>query len=287
MRSRGTLALLLLVASVATTTSAQSGRALAHYDLTGAAAWQGELPAELAEISGLAFAPDGQLLAHGDERGIVWRYDLESRRANGRFGLGDGRRVLHGDFEDIAVVGERLFLVTGAGAIYEGRIAPDGQLGRAARRIQGLGGACEVEGMTWDPDSKALLLLCKSMHSKLWKDRVVILAVSPDTWRFEKQPRILVALDHLEKVTGKKGFSGSAFTRHPRTGTYLMVAGPQRAFAEISGAGEVLAGGRLDKDRHRQPEGIAVAPDLTLLISDEASGGTAGITAYAYRNTLR
>jgi hypothetical protein len=45
----------------------------------------------------------------------------------------------------------------------------------------------------------------------------------------------------------------------------------------------VLAGGRLHKDRHRQPEGIAVAPDLTLLISDEASGGKAGITAYAYR----
>ena len=282
MPLRGVLALPLLFVLV-TTTSAQTGRALAHYDLAGAAAWQEELPAELAEISGLAFAPDGQLLAHGDEHGIVWRYDLESRRAEGRFGLGDDRRVLQGDFEDIAVVGERLFLVTGAGAIYEGRIAPDGQVGRAARRIQGLGQGCEVEGMTWDPGTKSLLLLCKSTRTRLWKHRVVILAVSPDTWRFEKQPRILVPQDRLEMVTGEKRFSGSGLTRHPRTGTYLMVAGPQRAFAEISAAGDVLAGGRLHKDRHRQPEGIAVAPDLTLLISDEASGGTAGITAYAYR----
>jgi uncharacterized protein YjiK len=282
MPLRGVLVLPLLFAFV-TTTSAQTGRALAHYDLAGAAAWQEELPAELAEISGLAFAPDGQLLAHGDERGIVWRYDLESRSAEGRFGLGDDRRVLQGDFEDIAVVGERLFLVTGAGAIYEGRIAPDGQVGRAARRIPGLGQGCEVEGMTWDPGTKSLLLLCKSARTKLWKDRVVILAVSPDTWRFEKQPRILVPQDRLEMVTGEKRFSGSGLTRHPRTGTYLMVAGPQRAFAEISAAGDVLAGGRLHKDRHRQPEGIAVAPDLTLLISDEASGGTAGITAYGYR----
>jgi hypothetical protein len=283
MRPRGALALLLLFASLVTTTSAQTGRALAHYDLAGAAAWQEGLPAELAEISGLAFAPDGQLLAHGDERGIVWRYDLESRRAAGRFGLGDDRRVLHGDFEDIAVVGERLFLVTGTGAIYEGRLAPDGQVGPAARRIQGLGGGCEVEGMTWDPATKSLLLLCKSTHSKLWKDQVVILAVSPDTWRFERRPRILVPQDRLQKVTGEKRFSGTGLTRHPRTGTYLLVAGPQRAFAEISAAGDVLAGGRLQKDHHRQPEGIAVAPDLTLLISDEASGGTAAITAYAYR----
>ena len=42
-----------------------------------------------------------------------------------------------------------------------------------------------------------------------------------------------------------------------------------------------MAGGRLEKNRHRQPEGIAVAPDLTLLISGEAGRDAAAITAYA------
>ena len=280
---RSALTFLLLSAVAVRSGTAQAGRALAHYDLAGAAAWQEKLPAGLAEISGLAFGPDGRLFTHGDERGIVWRYDLENRRPAGRFGIGDDGRVIYADFEDITVVGERLFLVTGAGAIYEGRIAPDGRVGRAARRIQGLGRACEVEGMTWDPDSKALLLLCKNTYSKLWKDQVVILAVSPDTWRFERQPRILVPQHHLERVTGEKRFSGSGLTRHPRTGTFLMIAGPQRAFAEVGRRGEVLGGGRLDRHRHRQPEGIAVAPDLTLLISDEASKGPAVITAYGYR----
>jgi hypothetical protein len=283
MHPGGTLTLLLLSAVVVGSTTAQTGRALAHYDLEGAPAWREELPADLAEVSGLAFTPDGRLLAHGDERGVVWRYDLKSRRIAGRFGLSDHGGVLHGDFEDITVVGERLFLVTGGGAIYEGRIAPDGRIGRAARRIQGLAGGCEVEGMTWDPATESLLLLCKSTRSQRWKDSVVILAVSPDTWRFERSPRILVPVDRLENLTGEKRFSGSGLTRHPRTGSYLLVAGPQHAFAEVSAAGQVLGGGRLDKHRHRQPEGIAVAPDLTLLISDEASGGTAAITAYAYR----
>jgi hypothetical protein len=283
MRLRFVPVILLLSAVGVGSTAAQTGPALAHYDLKGGTAWREELPDGLAEVSGLALTPDGRLLAHGDERGIVWLYDLKGRRTVGRFGLGERGRVLHGDFEDIAVVGERVFLVTGAGAIYEGRIAPDGRIGRAVRRIQGLGGGCEVEGMTWDPATESLLLLCKTTRTKRWKDRVVILAVSPETWRFEERPRILVSEDRLQQVTGEKRFNGSALTRHPRTGTYLLVAGQQRAFAEVSPAGEVLGGGRLEKDRHRQPEGIAIAPDLTLLISDEAGRDTAAITAYTYR----
>jgi hypothetical protein len=60
-----------------------------------------------------------------------------------------------------------------------------------------------------------------------------------------------------------------------------MVASSERAYAEVSAAGEVLAGGLLDRRRHRQPEGLAIADDLTLFISDEAAGHQAAITAYA------
>jgi hypothetical protein len=62
-----------------------------------------------------------------------------------------------------------------------------------------------------------------------------------------------------------------------------MLAAPERAYAEIDSTGKVLGGGKLSAQRHRQPEGIAIAPDLTLLISDEAAGQTATITGYAYR----
>ena len=163
------LALLLLPVLPVASAAAQAGRAeadpapaeraraagaLSHYDLRGAAAWRSELPRTLSEISGLAFASDGSLLAHGDERAVLWRYDLASRQPVGRFGLADRRGLpLHGDFEDLAVVGDRVFLVTGTGEIYEGRAAPDGHTGRAARRTHGLGRGCEVEGLTWDAAS--------------------------------------------------------------------------------------------------------------------------------------
>jgi hypothetical protein len=55
-----------------------------------------------------------------------------------------------------------------------------------------------------------------------------------------------------------------------------------RGPAEVDTAGRVLGGGRLDPKRHRQPEGIAIAPDLTLLVSDEGAGKDATLTAYAW-----
>jgi hypothetical protein len=275
-------ALLFLGAGLLHAQSAAAGTALAHYDLRHAPAWRLELPKALAEISGLTLAPGGQVLAHGDERALVWRLDLATRRFVGRFGLSDRGGVMHGDFEDIALVGDRLFLVTSTGVIVEGRLAADGQTAPAVRRTPGVGGACEIEGLTWDPPTSSILLLCKTTSAKRWPGHVAILAVSTESWRLEDRPRLLISEKRLAAVTGDKRFHGSAMTWHPLTGTLLLVAGPQRTFAEVSPTGEVLGGGRLGR-HHRQPEGLAVAPDLTLLISDEAAGRTATITAYAYR----
>ena len=263
--------------------AAPSAAALPDYDLAGAPTWRVDLPKSLAEVSGLAVGSDGAVYAHGDEQAAVFRFDLSTRRATERFGLGSRAGLLAGDFEDIQVVGRRVYLVTSEGAIYDGPLAGDGQVVGAVRRTAGFGKNCEVEGMTWDPETKSFLLLCKTVKSKRWKDQVVVLAVSGETWRVAPEPRLLIDENRLAEVTGGKGFSGSAIARHPRTGTFLLVAGPQRTYAEVNAAGRVLGGGKLDKQRHPQPEGLTLTPELTLLISDESVSGPATITAYARR----
>lgn len=273
----------LIIGSAPSCATAQTSGALRHYDLGGPVAWRFELPAELAEVSGLAFTPDGRLLAHGDEEATIWQVDIARRKPVSRFGFTGSGGLLLGDFEDIQAVDGRIFLITSSGALYEGREVGDGRVTAAVRRTRGLGGTCEVEGLAWDAATTSLLLLCKRVQSKQWKDRVVILAISARTWRLEEKPRIVIPTRELERVTGAKRFNGSALTRHPRTGTFLLLAGPQRAYAEVDASGKVLGGGRLDPDRHRQPEGIAIARDSTLIISDEAAGKTAAISGYAYR----
>jgi hypothetical protein len=251
--------------------------------LEGTPARRIKLSAGLAEISGIAFTQDGRLLAHGDEQGTIWQIDPASGDVLKRFGFGSHGRLLHGDFEDIQVVGERIFLVTSAGRIFEGREAQNGVIVEAIPRSVGLGGACEVEGLAFDPSSQSLLLLCKQVRSNRWRGDVVILAISINTWRFEPEPRIVIRERALDHVTGTKRFGGSAMVRDPHTGTYLLLAGPQHAFAEVTPKGEILGGGRLPSELHRQPEGIAIGPNLDLFVSDEAAGKHATLIIYAPR----
>jgi hypothetical protein len=276
---------LLLALGLAAGAEAQSASpgGLRRYDLEGRPSARIELPNELAEISGLAFTGDGRLLAHGDERAVIYQIDVSSAKMVKRFAIGDASGPLLGDFEDIQVVRDRLFLVTSAGVLIEAREGRDGETVPLVRHTRGLGGACEVEGLSWDETSSSMLFLCKQAQGKRWRDQLVILAVNPASGEFESEPRLAVSHADLERATGAKRFAGSAMVRDPRSGTWILVSGPEHSYAEIDNAGKVLAGGRLQSKRHRQPEGLAIAPDLTLLISDEAAGAKATITGYASR----
>ena len=257
--------------------------ALPHYALDGKPTSQVHLDKAQREISGIAFTADGRLLAHGDEHALVWQLDPGSGKVLKRFGLGRAGQVLKGDFEDIQVVSGRVFLVTSGGEIVSGSEGADGAVVSTANVAEELQGACEVEGLAWDEPTRAFLLLCKEVVSKRWRDAVIVLGVNSETWQLEAKPRMVIPEHELERVTGTKGFHGSAMVRHPRTGTYLLLAGPEQAYAEVDAAGRVLGGGTLDSKHHRQPEGIAIAPDLSLLISDEGAGKDATLATYAWR----
>jgi uncharacterized protein YjiK len=257
--------------------------ALPHYALDGKPTSEVHLEKALHEISGIAFTADGRLLAHGDEHAVVWQLDPRSGKVLKRFGLGREGHVLKGDFEDIQVVSGRVYLVTSGGEIVAGSEGADGAVVSTAHVAEGLQGACEVEGLAWDEPTRAFLLLCKNVVSRRWRDAVIVLGVNSETWQLEPKPRMMISEHDLERAAGTKGFHGSAMVRHPRTGTYLLLAGPEHAYAEVDAAGRVLGGGKLDPKRHRQPEGIAIAPDLSLLISDEGAGKDATLATYGWR----
>jgi uncharacterized protein YjiK len=257
--------------------------ALHHYALDAKPTSEAHLGKAQREISGIAFTADGRLLAHGDEHAVVWQLDPRSGKLIKQFGFGRAGHVLKGDFEDIQVVDGRVYLVTSGGEIVAGGEGADGAVVSTANVAEELRGACEVEGLAWDEPTHAFLLLCKDVVSRRWKDAVIVLGVNSETWQLEPEPRMIIPEHELERVTGTKGFHGSAMVRHPRTGTYLLLAGPEQAYAEVDAAGRVLGGGKLDPKHHRQPEGIAIAPDLSLMISDEGAGKDATLSTYAWR----
>lgn len=233
-----------------------------------------DLPGRLDEISGLAFSPDGRLFAHDDERGRIYEIDPLTGDVGKSFDLGED--LARDDFEGITIVGERFFLISSSGLLYEFREGADEEEMRYRRTDTGVGFDCEVEGLDYDPEEDALLLACKVATSR---DQIVIHRI-PMTLDAERLPPIRVDKSQLEPFDLDTDFEASAVAVTPDA-TLLLVSAHTETLVEIDRAGRVLAGVELSKGRHPQPEGLEFGPDGTLYISDEENHQDARLTAYA------
>lgn len=228
------------------------------------------LGSALAEVSGVAFAADGRLYGHEDETARIVELDPATGRVLRRFALVDGRspgsgRILQGDFEDIAVLGNRIFVVTSSAIVWEAVLDRERALLPARPHATRFEAACrETEGLAADGD--VLLLLCK--HGRR-RGAVPVGAWSPATGRLESRARWVLAEAALARASGGRSFAPSALARFPGSDHWLIIAGPERAFVEIDGGGRVVAAGRFPAARHPQPEGLAFAADGRMYIADE------------------
>jgi len=238
------------------------------------------LPPDLWEVSGLAMTDDGRLLAHDDERARIVEIDYRSGRIVKSFRFGP--RMPLGDFEGLAIAGTRVFLVTSAGVLYEGREGRDGEAVPYRTIATNAGARCEVEGLAWEPRDRSLLFLCKTPRLRELLGAITVLRWSVDQSRWMVPDRIIIPLGKdLRKMFGSE-FRGSDLARDPKSGHYLAVAGIDHAVVELSldGGGKVLSAGRLGR-HHPQAEGVAVAVDGTVLVSDEGGKAAARLTVYA------
>jgi uncharacterized protein YjiK len=242
------------------------------------------LPPDLREISGLTFTGDGRLLAHDDERARVVELDYRSGREVKAFSLGTAARVgsivARGDFEAIAVVADRIFLVTSDGVLYQAREGRDGQVVPFAVTRTGAGARCEVEGLEYEPRDKALLFLCKTARVPRFLRTITILRWSLEGERWLVPGRIAIPLGASFRRTYGNDFRPSDLARDPVTGRYLVIAGLNRAAVELTPEGRLVGAGFLGK-HHPQAEGVAVARDGTIVVSDEGGHGLAHLTVYA------
>ena len=252
---------------------------LSRYTLDKPPADRWELPRTLAEISGLAIDSAGHLYAHGDEKAEIVLLDRKSHQIASRFSFGDP--TVHGDFEGIAVAGDRIFLVTSDGVLYAGRPGADGEHVKFVTYATGLGQTCEVEGLAYDPTDPSLLLACKEARGGLVRHRLAIFRWSIDRRALFPRPAVLVNSGPIADALGDKTFHPSDMTRDPETGHYLILAGRERAIAEVTPAGEVVRVSHLQRSLHRQPEGIAIEPEGSLLVADEGAGKKGTLTTYA------
>lgn len=232
------------------------------------------LSSALHEVSGLALTPDGRLFAHGDEQAEILQIDVRSGARVKGFTLGSP--ALTGDFEGIAIVGERFFLVTSGATIVEFREGSDGESVTYTEHEHELHDCEEIEGLEHDPSSNTLLLVCKVAR----RNALIVYTFDLAAMEMAAEPRVHLDRDVL-RASGLDRFNPSGIARLPG-GTWLVIGARQQRIIELSPTGEVL-GARALPDSHGQAEGIALLPDGNLAIADEGGDGQATLTIYRSR----
>jgi uncharacterized protein YjiK len=246
------------------------------YDFSSKKIVQHKLPRELSEASGLAFTSDGRLLCHNDEQGAVYEVDYRTGQIRSRFYL--GRFLIYrDDLEGIATKGDTIFMVNSSGTILRFLSGRDREKVPFQTFKTPLSARNDVEGLAYDPVTDCLLLACKDeagtdYRNPLPVNQKAVYAFSLKTYKLLPQPRFLIPVSKITATTREKEFNPSAIERHPMTGHFFVLAANGNAIVEMDANGNLLGASPLPKSANPQPEGLAIAPDGTIIICNEGAG---------------
>jgi uncharacterized protein YjiK len=239
-------------------------------------AQQQRLSDQLREISGLAVAPDGRLFAHDDEHAVIYQLDAARGGIVKSFSLGN--EALTGDFEGLAIGPDGAFwMTTSQGRLYRFAEGANGASVPFETFDSALNEICEVEGLAYAPSEESLILACKQNHARRMRDEVSLYR-----WQFSgaAQPWRDLPEAEIAGAAGVEHFRPSSIEFDATSGRILLLSARDSALAELGPDGALLSARALGRG-HAQPEGAAVLPDGSLVISDEASGGRPVLTRYA------
>ncbi len=253
---------------------------LESYTLDPETATHWKLPRDLEEISGLAMTGDERLLAHNDERAIIFEIDYLQGSIVKSFQLADMNFPVAGDFEGIAATDDKIFLVTSSGRLFEFREGASGESVLFNVYTTGVGRDCEIEGLTYDRSQRGLLLMCKDARSLEMEGQLAIYQWSIDKKQLNGDVRLVIPVAEFSRHISGRKFHPSGIERHPVSGNLYVIAARQGAIAEITPAGQVVAVRKFPARWHRQVEGITFAADGTLIIADEGAGRKGRLTLY-------
>ena len=251
---------------------------LSHYDIGAKHPREFKLPRRLSEASGLAASEDGRLFCHNDEEGVVFEVDYTNGNIVKKFSLGNG--FVRDDFEGIAVKKDTIYMVTSHGKIYAFREGKNNSRVRFQLYRTPLSSRNDVEGLEYDPETDCLLLACKAYPGEGLSGYKAVYAFSLKTYQLLPKPRFLISLDALARTAHKRGFNPSGIALHPKSGTFFIISADGEAIIELSRDGKILAQEKIPNKANSHPEGIAFTPDLSMILCNDANGGTGTLTIY-------
>lgn len=224
-----------------------------------------ELPADLKEVSGIAFLDDQRFACIQDERGTIFIFNRASGKIEREIPFAGT-----GDYEDITVKGDIAYVVRADGRLYEVDISA----GKSSVKEYNtpLTVQHNVEGLCYDKNNDRLLLAIKDDEPSNpgYKG---IYAFDLSKKAFIKDPAYKIELQkgsNTSQNKGNKSIMPTAIAIHPITNEIYITDGPQAKLVIMDKSGNIKKLVHLGKD-FPQSEGITFSPQGEVFISNEGA----------------
>lgn len=238
-----------------------------------------KLDLKIREISGVVWDNHkDEFIAHNDEKGVLFYLDKNNAGIVKEFQFSTSK----GDYEDIAIVKNDIYVLRSDGMLY--KIVTD-SMGRQKSFDLGkieLSGV-DFETLYYDPERNALIMLCKNCAGDD-KKLVSAYAYYPDSIGFVNKPIYSIDIAKVKELSPRETsrFQPSAARIHPvlKKLFILSSASNQLVLADVNGNVEGVY--MLAKKLFPQAEGLTFKSNGEMFISNEGVSSKAELLKFNY-----
>ncbi len=235
-----------------------------------------KLEKNLKEISGLTLTDSQRLFAHDDEVGTIYELNPINGKIIKEFYLGN--KKIKDDFEDIAFVNGKFYLLNSKGDFWIFEEGMNKQKVDFENISTGLKSKFDTEGLCFDKELNSLLIASKESVKK--NNFKYIFKFDLLDHKIDENPFIKIDLSKITVGKKKEEFKPSAIIKNKNKNTYFVLGGKSLAIIEVTGDSKIINQIELDNKFHNQPEGMVILESGEILISDEAEKKYSRLTSY-------
>jgi uncharacterized protein YjiK len=235
----------------------------------------------IKELSGIVW--DNQkdhFVGHNDEKGQIFFLDKGGGKIIGEpYVFSESK----GDYEDIAMIGQDIYVLRSDGAIF--KISADSAAKRSSTdlgKIE-LSDKNDFEALYYDAERKALVMICKNCGGDD-KKTVSAYAYYPDSIGFVTTPLFQLDAAKIKASSPRETskFQPSAARIHPILKKLFIISSASNQLVIANTNGEVEGVYMLARKLFPQPEGLTFKSNGEMFISNEGVTSKATLLKFVY-----